>query len=77
MDRKVWRTMKPVIGESGGVEDVHCLRLMTLLIELVWEKGKQGCGDGLGIYLRTVASCMKTGGCPGGCGRRWSGGYSA
>ncbi len=55
--------MKPVIGESGGVEDVHHLRLMTMLHELVWEKGKQGCGDGLGIYLKAVASCMKTGGC--------------
>ena len=41
MGRKVWRTMKPVIRESGGVEDVHCLRLMTLLIELVWEKGNR------------------------------------
>ena len=30
--------MKPVIGESGGIEDVHHLRLMTLLIELVWDK---------------------------------------
>ena len=40
MDRKVWRTMKPVIGESGGIEGVHHLSLMTLLIELVWEKGK-------------------------------------
>ena len=50
MGRKVWRTMKPVIGESGGVEDVHCLRLMTLLHELVWVKGKQGCGDGLGLF---------------------------
>ena len=28
--------------------------------------------DGLGICLRTVASCMKTGGCPGVCGRGWS-----
>ena len=66
--------MKPVIGESGGIEGVHHLRLMTLLIELVWgEKGKQRCGDGLGIYLRTVASCMKTGRLPWRvCGRRWS-----
>ena len=64
--------MKPVIGESAGVEDVHHLMLMTLLHELAWEKGKQGCDDGLGICLRTVASCMKTGGCPGVCGRGWS-----
>ena len=54
MGRKVWRTMKPVIGESAGVEDVHHLMLMTLLHELAWEKGKQGCDDGLGICLRTV-----------------------
>ena len=32
--------MKPVIRESGGIEGVHHLSLMTLLIELVWEKGK-------------------------------------
>ena len=32
--------MKPVIRESGGIDGVHYLSLMTLLIELVWEKGK-------------------------------------
>ena len=32
--------MKPVIRESGGIDGVHHLSLMTLLIELVWEKGK-------------------------------------
>ena len=61
--------MKPVIGESAGIEDVHHLMLLTLLHELAWEKGKQGCDDGLDICLRTVTSCMKTGGCPGVCGR--------
>ena len=52
MGRKMWLTMKPVIGEGASVEDVHHLVLMTLLYQLAWEKEKQGCRYGLGIYLR-------------------------
>ena len=55
------RQAGPVIEESRVVEDVHHLRLMALLHELVREKGNRGAAAVLGIYPRTVASCMKTG----------------
>ena len=55
------RSVEPVIKESGSVEDVHHLRLMALLHELVREKGNRGAAQALGIDPRTVASCMKTG----------------
>ena len=45
------RTARPVIEESGRVEDVHHLRLMALLHELVREKGNRG-----------VAAAMRQGG---------------
>ncbi len=55
------RPAEPVIEESGSVEDVHHLRLMALLHELVRGKGNRGAASALGIDPRTVASCMKTG----------------
>ena len=55
------RQAEPVIEESGSVEDVHHLRLMALLHELVREKGNRGAASALGIDPRTVASCTKTG----------------
>ena len=55
------RQTEPVIEDSGSVEDVHHLRLMALLHELVREKGNRGAASALGIDPRTVASCMKTG----------------
>ena len=55
------RDMEPVIGESVVVEDVHHLRRMALLHELVREKGNRGAASELGIDPRTVASCMRTG----------------
>ena len=55
------RQAEPVIEESGSVEDVHHLRLMALLHELVREKGNRGAAFALGIDPRTVASCTKTG----------------
>ena len=55
------RQAAPVIAESRVVEDVHHLRLMALLHELVREKGNRGAAAALGIDPRTVASCMKTG----------------
>ena len=36
------RQGEPVIEEGGSVEDVHHLRLMALLHELVREKGNRG-----------------------------------
>ena len=55
------RQTEPVIEDSGVVEDVHHLRLMALLHELVREKGNRGAAAALGIDPRTVASCIKTG----------------
>ena len=55
------RNMKPVIEESRSVEDVHHLRLLALLHELVRKKGNRGAASALDIDPRTVASCMKTG----------------
>ena len=61
MGRKVWRTMKPVIGERGSVEDVHHLRLMALLHELVRQRGPRGAATALGIDLRAVVASMEGG----------------
>ena len=55
------RQTEQVIEDSGVVEDVHHLRLMALLHELVREKGNRGAAAVLGIDPRTVASCIKTG----------------
>ena len=55
------RQGEPVIEESRAVEDVHHLRLMALLHELVREKGNRGAASALSLDPRTVASCMKTG----------------
>ena len=55
------RQAEPVIEDSSVVEDVHHLRLMALLHELVREKGNRGAALALGIDPRTVASSMKTG----------------
>ena len=50
------RQAEPVV-----VEDVHHLRLMALLHELVREKGNRGAASALGLDPRTVASCIKSG----------------
>ena len=55
------RQAGPIVKESGSVEDLHHLRLMALLHELVRGKGNRGAASALGIDHRTVASCMKTG----------------
>ena len=52
---------EPFIEESRVVEDVHHLRLMALLHELVREKGNRGAASALGLDPRTVASCVKAG----------------
>ena len=43
------------------MEDIHHLRLMALLDELVREKWNRGATTTLGLDLKTVALCMKTG----------------
>ena len=55
------RHTEPVIEDSRSVEDVHHLRLMALLHELVRVKRNKGTAAALGIDPRTVASCIKTG----------------
>ena len=70
------RQGEPVIEESRVVEDVHHLRLMALLHELVREKGNRGAASALGLDPRTVASCMKTGRLSWRVRERWSRGYS-
>ena len=55
------RGTEPVIEDSGVVEDVHHLRLMALLHELVREKGNRGAAATLGIDPRTVSSCIRRG----------------
>ena len=44
---------EPVIEDSRAVEDLHHLRLMALLHELVREKGNRGAASVLGIDPRT------------------------
>ena len=58
------RQAEPFVEESRVVENVHHLRLMALLHELVREKGNRGAASALGIDPRTVASCMKSGRLP-------------
>ena len=55
------RNMEPVSEDSGSVEDVHDLRLMALLHELVRNKGNRGAAQALGIDPRKVASRKKMG----------------
>ena len=52
------RQVEPA-SESGSVEDLHYLRMMAPLHELVREKGNGGAAAVLGIDPRTVASCMR------------------
>ncbi len=58
-EAKRMRNVEPVIEESRNVEDVHHLRLMSLLHELVREKGNRSVVSALGIGPRTVAACTQ------------------
>ena len=53
------RQAEPVIEESGVVEDVHHLRLMALLHELVRENCNRGAAAVLGIDPRTQRRCCQ------------------
>ena len=50
-----------VVEQSKSVEDIHGLRLMALLHDLVRERGQRGTARVLGIDHRTVAACMESG----------------
>ncbi len=55
------KTTEHGIEDSKDVENVHHLRLMALLSELVRDKGYKGAARVLEIDQRTVAECAKTG----------------
>ena len=55
------RTTEHGIEKSRDVENVHHMRLMTLLQELVREKGYRGAARVLELDQRTVAESAKTG----------------
>lgn len=52
---------KPAARESSVVEDVHNLRLMTLLRRLVRTRTLKGAARKLGLDPRTVATCLREG----------------
>ena len=55
------KTTEHGIEGSRDVENVHQMRLMTLLQELVRERGYRGAARVLEVDRRTVASCATTG----------------
>ncbi len=55
------KTTEHGIEDCKDVENVHHLRLMALLSELVRDKGYKGAARVLEIDQRTVAECAKTG----------------
>ena len=55
------RTTEHGIERSRDVENVHHMRLMTLLQELVREKGYRGAARVLELDRRTVTTCATTG----------------
>ena len=55
------KTTEHGIVESGDLENTHHMRLMTLLQELVRERGYRGAARVLEIDRRTVTTCATTG----------------
>ena len=55
------RTTEHGIEDSKDIENMHHMRLMTLLQELVRDKGFKGAARVLELDQRTVAECAKTG----------------
>ncbi len=49
------------IDRSKSIEDLHHLRLMALLDELVRDKGARRAAEGLGVDHRTLAASMESG----------------
>ena len=52
---------KPGIDRSKNIEDLHHLRLMTLLDEIVQAKGVTQAARDLGVNYRTLAAALETG----------------
>ena len=55
------KTTEHGIEDSRDIENMHHMRLMTLLQELVRDKGFKGAARVLELDQRTVAECAKTG----------------
>ena len=55
------KTTEHGIEDSKDIENMHHMRLMTLLQELVRDKGYKGAARVLELDQRTVAECAKTG----------------
>ena len=55
------KTTEHGIEDSRDIENMHHMRLMTLLQELVRDKGFKGAARVLEVDQRTVAECAKTG----------------
>ena len=67
------KTTEHGIEDSKDIENMHHMRLMTLLQELVRDKGFKGAARVLELDQRTVAECAKDGAAvEAGGGRRWS-----
>ena len=52
---------RPGIDRSKSIEDVHHLRLMALLDELVRDKGARKAAEDLGVDHRTLATSLESG----------------
>ena len=55
------RTGKPVFEKSRSVQDMHHMRLMALLSELVRDKGVMKAAEELGVDHRTLTASMERG----------------
>ena len=55
------KSQEPIFERSRSVEDVHHLRLMALLRELVRDKGVMKATEALGVDYRTLVGSLKDG----------------
>ncbi len=60
-EKRAMKTTEHGIEDSKDIENMHHMRLMTLLQELVRDKGFKGAARVLELDQRTVAECAKTG----------------
>ena len=56
---------------TRSIEDLHELRLMALLHDLVRKHRRKGAGEMLGVDPRTVKACWSKERSPSGCGPHW------
>ena len=60
-EKRAMKTTEHSIEDSKDIENMHHMRLMTLLQELVRDKGFKGAARVLELDQRTVAECARTG----------------